>query len=119
MEAVIKLNYVNKLHPTAFSGINTVYNYYKPHVSRQQVKDILSHIGSYTQKRQQNRVKLHAPFIVWYKRQVFQLDLVDVSYMAKDNNNIKFLLVVIDTASRFIWVKPLKNKTTKPKSKDK
>lgn len=112
MDAVIKLNYVNKLHPTAFSSINTVYQYYKPHVSREQVKNILSYIDTYTQKKQQRKVKLHAPFIVWFKRQVFQLDLIDVSYMAKDNNNIKFLLVVIDTATRHVWVQPLKNKST-------
>ena len=39
------------------------------------------------------------------------MDLADVSNLAKDNHGIKFLLVVIDLFSRYLWVHPLKGKT--------
>ena len=32
--------------------------------------------------------------------------------MAKQNDGIKYLLVVIDVFSKYLWVRPLKNKTT-------
>lgn len=40
-------------------------------------------------------------------------DLVDMSSLSKFNNGIKFLLVVIDIFSRYLWVQPLKNKKAK------
>ena len=40
-------------------------------------------------------------------------DLSDVNNIAKDNDGIRYLLFVIDIFSRFLWVKPLKNKTAK------
>jgi hypothetical protein len=40
-------------------------------------------------------------------------DLADISSLSKFNKGIKFLLVVIDIFSRFVWVQPLKNKTGK------
>ena len=43
----------------------------------------------------------------------YDMDLADVNSLSKHNNNIKFLLVVIDIFSRFLWVEPLKNKTGK------
>lgn len=39
------------------------------------------------------------------------MDLLDVSRFAKHNNNIRFLLTVIDMFSRKAFVKPLKNKS--------
>ena len=41
----------------------------------------------------------------------WDMDLADVSNLAKDNDGIKFLLVVIDLFSRYLWVHPLKGKT--------
>ena len=43
----------------------------------------------------------------------FDADLSDVNNIAKDNDGIRYLLFVIDIFSRFLWVKPLKNKTAK------
>lgn len=40
-------------------------------------------------------------------------DLADMSSLSKFNNGIKFLLVVIDIFSRYLWVQPLKNKKAK------
>lgn len=42
----------------------------------------------------------------------YQADLLDLPKLKKFNNNIRFILVVIDVLSRFAWAIPLKNKTT-------
>ena len=43
----------------------------------------------------------------------FDADLSDVNNIAKENDGIRYLLFVIDIFSRFLWVKPLKDKTAK------
>lgn len=42
---------------------------------------------------------------------LWQADLVEMGEYAKENENFKYLLTVIDTFSKFAWVIPLKNKT--------
>lgn len=41
----------------------------------------------------------------------FQADLVEMIPYAKQNQNYKYVLVVIDTFSKYLWTRPLKNKT--------
>ena len=41
------------------------------------------------------------------------MDLADTSNISDENNGIKYLLFVIDIFSKYLWIKPLKNKTAK------
>lgn len=41
----------------------------------------------------------------------YDADLSDLSNIAKENDGFKYLLVVIDIFSKFLWIQPLKNKT--------
>jgi hypothetical protein len=41
------------------------------------------------------------------------IDLADTSNISDDNNGIKYLLFVIDIFSKYLWIKPLENKTAK------
>jgi hypothetical protein len=41
------------------------------------------------------------------------VDLLDMQSLAKYNDNVKYLLVTIDVFSRYVRVRPLKNKTAK------
>ena len=38
-------------------------------------------------------------------------DLIDMQAFSKDNNEIKYLITVIDIFSKFVWIVPLKRKT--------
>ena len=42
--------------------------------------------------------------------ELLQIDLIDLSNLSGSNNNVKYLLVVIDVHSRFAFVVPMKNK---------
>ncbi|XP_069128436.1 uncharacterized protein [Argopecten irradians] len=53
------------------------------------------------------RVEVSGPF------EQYDADLADVSNLSSENDGIRFLLIVIDVFSRFLWVEPLRSKTGK------
>ena len=46
-------------------------------------------------------------------RDLWQIDLLDMQKFASQNSGFRYMCVVIDCFSKFLWVKPLKNKTAK------
>lgn len=103
------LNYTNPGHPIAFSGVNTIYKYYKAQLTKKQILDILSTIESYTLHRGY-RSSQRNPSYSHFKRYMFQMDLVFLTGLEKYNDNVKYLLTVIDTFTRFAWIRMLKDK---------
>ncbi|XP_033725174.1 uncharacterized protein LOC117315138 [Pecten maximus] len=53
------------------------------------------------------RVEVGEPF------EQYDTDLLDMTSLSKQNSGVKYLLMVIDVFSRFLWVEPIKNKTAK------
>lgn len=51
------------------------------------------------------------PYVMRSIDDTFQVDLVELIPYAHQNKNYKYVLVVIDTFSKFLWTRPLKNKT--------
>ena len=49
--------------------------------------------------------------ITTYINDIWGADLLDVSTMSKQNNNCKFLLIIVDIYSRYAYAIPLKNKS--------
>ena len=41
----------------------------------------------------------------------WQIDLVDLSSLSRENNTFRFLLTCIDVLSKYAWVVPLKDKS--------
>lgn len=69
--------------------------------------------------QKQNTYTLHKPIRKKFERnktivttidEQFQADLVDMAKYSKDNDGIRYLLVVVDVFSRYCWIEPLKNK---------
>ncbi len=44
-------------------------------------------------------------------RDLWQIDLLDMQKFQGQNNGFRYLCVIIDCFSKYVWVKPLKNKT--------
>lgn len=42
----------------------------------------------------------------------WQMDLIDFNNLAKENNNISYILVVIDIFTKYVWTRPVKNKNS-------
>ena len=43
--------------------------------------------------------------------EIWAAELIDIQEFSKDNNEIKYLLTVIDIFSKFVWIVSLKRKT--------
>ena len=44
---------------------------------------------------------------------LWEADLASVQDVAKENDGVNYLLVVIDVLSKYVWVRPMKNKTAR------
>ena len=115
MEEEVIQNYRNPSHPTAFSGINQVYNYYRTHhpeykLSISKIKDILSGVESYT-RHKESKSLLRNPTFIYFKRQQIQIDLVDLRHLSNSNDGFNYLCNAIDSFTRYAWSIPLKSKT--------
>ena len=42
---------------------------------------------------------------------LWEADLTFVQDVAKENDGVNYVLVVIDVLSKYVWVRPMKNKT--------
>ena len=101
--------YYNPARVGSFGGVKTL----SKASNRKDVKQWLSTQEAYT---------LHKPIRRKYKRRkmicvgvdhLWQCDLVDMSSLANHNDGFKYLLTCIDCFSRYAWVVPIKNKTSK------
>lgn len=101
--------YYDPSNPGSFGGLHKFWK--EVGGSKRAAKEWLQTQATYT---------LHRPARKRYKRNRIQVaglddqweaDLVDVQGIAKFNNNVKFLLTVIDSLSKFAFAIPLKDKT--------
>lgn len=109
IENDLKENYTKPGHPIAYSGIQQIYNYYKRKYPISKIKEFLSSNESYTLHREFHKQKRNISFTN-FKRYQFQMDLVEVQHLAKYNDNVRYLLNVIDTFTRYAFVRPLTDK---------
>jgi hypothetical protein len=110
----LKEIYYDIEHPAAFSGPDKLYKIVK--------KEGHHKIGKYKINKwlqDQDAYSLQKPVRYKFKRNrvitagiddLWDVDLADVSNLEKYNENVKFLLIIIDIFSRYLWVIPLQNK---------
>ena len=82
-----------------------------PKITRQDVKDWLSGVETYTLFKPVKRKFNRLPILVDNIDEQWQADLMDVSWWKQYNDGVCFLLVVVDVLSRYAWAIPLKDKS--------
>ena len=102
-------NWENLPHPTAFSGIGAVSRHYL--MPTNDAKDILAGSNTYTTHREPKKVKVFNPYFVYSKRNLIQIDLIDIPDLSDANNGSRYILVAIDSFSRKVVVRLLKSKS--------
>ena len=105
----LRKNYNNPKSAVSFSGISKIYRYYNKVLPISIIKQFLSGNNSYT-LHTKSFSKQYNPSFIKYKAQQFQIDLIDVSNLSHQNNNIKFLLTVICSFTKKAWISTLKSK---------
>ena len=99
----------------SFSGLDKLYRIAKkgfPSITRNEIKQWsetnLSYLLHEPSRRNFKHNKIYAPEI----DSLWEADLAFVQDVAKEND-VNYLLVVIDVFSKFLWVRPMKNKTAR------
>lgn len=103
--------YVKPGHPIAFSSPNAVYLFFGGEVPLHKIEKALSGVDSYSLHKELKKPRVYNPYYIYQKRQQIQGDLIDIAGLAEHNENVHFLLVLIDSFSRYLWVYPVEDKS--------
>ena len=110
----LKNIYFNPLHPASFGGPEKLYRAVKEEgrfeLSRNQVKKWLHKQEPYSLQKAVRYSFQRTPIVVAGIDDQWSADLMDMKKYAQDNNDYSYVLVVVDTFSKFMWVRPLKDK---------
>ncbi len=109
--------YYNVKNPVAYGSKEKRYRVlqrkYPRQYSRRYIKNFLHRVDSYSILKQARRKFKTARVRVTSIDEQFDADLTSVQNIADENDNVKYLLFVIDIFSRYLFIEPLKNKTSK------
>ena len=111
----LKKFYLNPKFPGSYSGAYKFYQEVKnihPKVTLKKVNEFLKSQDAYTLHKRTRKPKFRRT-LVFKPRDLWQIDLLDMQKYSKENDGYRYICVIIDCFSRYVWVKPLKNKTGK------
>lgn len=112
-------DYLRKLYytpgnPGAFAGPEKLYQAVKQDgkykIGRMRIRQFLNNEDPYSLLKPIRRSFPRSKVIVNTIDSMWDGDLADVSNILSENDGYKFLLVLIDIFSRFLFIVPLKNK---------
>ena len=112
-EQYLKRIYYDSKNPASFSGLGKFYNYVKRNrkdISKSSVFKWLRKQEAYSLHRQTFKPQ-RTPIVVAGIDDQWIADLMDMTKFQDQNDNVKYLLVVIDTFSKYLWIRPLSSKT--------
>ena len=100
--------------PGAFAGPEKLYQAVKQEgkykIGRQRIRQFLNNEDSYSLYKPIRKTFPRSKVIVNTIDSMWDGDLADVSNIASHNDGYKFLLVLIDVFSRYLFIVPLTNK---------
>lgn len=100
--------------PGAYAGPEKLYQAVKQEgkykIGRQRIRQFLNNEDSYSLYKPIRKTFPRSKVIVNTIDSIWDGDLADVSNIASHNDGYKFLLVLIDIFSRYLFIVPLKNK---------
>ena len=111
----LKKFYLDPKFPGSYSGAYKFYQEVKnihPKVTLKKVNEFLKSQDAYTLHKRTRKPKFRRT-LVFKPRDLWQIDLLDMQKYSKENDGYRYICVIIDRFSRYVWVKPLKNKTGK------
>ena len=111
----LKKFYLDPKFPGSYSGAYKFYQEVKnihPKLTLKKVNEFLKSQDAYTLHKRTRKPKCRRT-LVFKPRDLWQIDLLDMQKYSKENDGYRYICVIIDCFSRYVWVKPLKNKTGK------
>ena len=106
--------YFDPSHPASFKGPNKLYQVVVKEgthkISPGQIRKWLQDQESYSLKRPVRKIKRMRVIVTGLHDQ-YDADLADFIGYYNANDGIRYLLVVIDVFSHYLWVEPVQNKS--------
>jgi transposase InsO family protein len=113
-EQYLKKIYYNSSNPASFAGPDKLYRFVRNDgkfvLSKYKIKKWLQRQEPYSQQRPIKRpVKRNRVVVIGIDDQ-WDIDLMYMTKFSKYNRGKNFILVAIDIFSKFVWLRPLKDK---------
>ena len=105
-------NYFKVGHPLYYAGPGKINSIFEGSLKIEDIQDFVERHHPYTIFKETKKGALN-PIYKRFKRQQFQIDLLEIRNISKNNKGFNFLLTVIDAYTKFAWVIPLQNKQSK------
>ncbi len=108
--------YYDPTFPGAYSGAENFYREatkIHPQLKRKDVTQFLKAQEAYTLHKKVRKPLQYRKTLIYGPRDVWQIDLLDFQADSRENEGYRYLCTVIDGFTKYVWVKPLKNKTGK------
>ncbi|CAG2245164.1 unnamed protein product [Mytilus edulis] len=106
--------YFNPSNPASFSGPEKIFAFVKKDgkytLSKYKIRKWLHNQESYSIQRQAKRPHKRTHIIVAGIDDQWSADLMDMVKFSKYNDGFSYILVVIDTFSKYLWLRKLKDK---------
>ena len=115
LNQILSKIYFNTNHPAAYGGITQLYKYAKQldnRITFNDVKTWLSGQFSYSLHKPARKKFSRNKIFVKYIDEQWEADLIDFQNFAQVNNQNKFILIIIDVFSKYLFAYPIKNKTS-------
>ena len=114
-EDYLKRIYYSPGHPGSFAGPQKLYKVVqeegKYKIGIHKIRNFLHKQEAYSLHKPVRRRFRRNHVISAGKDDLWMCDLMDMVKFEKWNQGFKYILVVIDVFSKFVWLRPLKNKT--------
>ena len=114
-EDYLKSIYYDPSHPASFSGPQKLYKVAqkegKYDIGLYRIRKFLHNQESYSLHKPVRRRFQRNHIVTAGKDDLWMADLIDMAKFEKWNEGFKYILLVVDTFSKYVWLRPLKNKT--------
>lgn len=111
----LKKIYYDPSHPGSFAGPQKVYKVVKDegkyNIGIHRIRNFLHNQEAYSLHKPVRRRIKRNHVISSGKDDLWMADLMDMVKYAKWNQGVKYILLVIDTFSKYVWLRPLQSKT--------
>lgn len=105
--------YYDPKHPASFSNVDKLWLATNKKISKKKIKEWLSGQETYTRHKPIRRKFRRSCYFLENLDSFWETDLLIMpNDYAEHNDGVKYVLVVIDCFSKFLFVAPLKRKTT-------
>lgn len=108
----LEKQYFDPQQAPSYSGARNLIRENKNKISPDEIKNWLTKHDTYTLHKAIRRRFPRLYYNVDGIDQVWEADLIQLTSLKSYNDDISYILVVIDVLSKFVWVQPLVDKTT-------